>query len=262
VEKIFSIKRHNMKKKYLSSALLLVPVLALVIGLAHLSSASQAMATSTEFSIDPSADTTAPVISAITLSSVAPTSALIGWTTDEDSTTVVKYGKKANYGLMADATGYSKDHSINLTGLLPNTTYHFQLQTADKAGNQATSSDSSFTTLKTTDPITYATCLVTAIQKRDGAVKKAWDTFAGKVSDAFQARTAALTDAYYLATRKARTDAVKKAWTDFKNSRRDARKDFNKIRADAWTTFAKERATCKAPADGVAGSDSEPRHAD
>jgi len=91
----------------------------------------------------------------ITSVSVAPTStnAVITWTTNESSTSVVSYGtNSSNLTQTGSAAGLVVSHSVTLTGLSPNTTYFYRVSSADAANNQATSpatgsSPSSFTTL-------------------------------------------------------------------------------------------------------------------
>jgi hypothetical protein len=113
------------------------------------------------------ADTTKPVISSIVQptapDTLGPISASIGWKTDELSSSQVEYGTTATYGKLEPAQPDTDptvlgtdgkplyagviDHSVVLTGLLPNTTYHYRVKSKDAAGNQAISEeDQTFTT--------------------------------------------------------------------------------------------------------------------
>jgi len=102
-------------------------------------------------------DTTPPVITFPAQPNVSVTSASIFWHTDKFSSTQVEYGPSSGYGSLqpatpADdpATGQSLgviDHSVVLTGLQPNTTYHYRVKSKDKAGNLAVSGDKTFITL-------------------------------------------------------------------------------------------------------------------
>lgn len=93
------------------------------------------------------ADTTAPVISAIAVSNVSSTSAMVGWTTDEVSDSQIEYGTSTSYGLMTSLnTSLVTSHNQNLTGLMPNTMYHFRVKSKDASNNLATSADQTFTT--------------------------------------------------------------------------------------------------------------------
>ena len=91
-------------------------------------------------------DTIPPVISDIQSSTLA-TSATISWTTDEPATSRVDYGHTSAYedGFVEDLALIT-NHSITLTGLNPNTHYHFQVTSADGSDNVVNSSDLSFST--------------------------------------------------------------------------------------------------------------------
>ncbi|MDB4977823.1 MAG: hypothetical protein JWM56_9 [Candidatus Peribacteria bacterium] len=98
-------------------------------------------------------DTTPPILSARTATVTSDTSATISWTTQEDSTTQVEYGPTSAYGNQTSLdTTLAPNHSQNLTGLMPNTTYHFHVKSRDAAGNTSTSPDETFTTTDTTGP--------------------------------------------------------------------------------------------------------------
>jgi len=95
------------------------------------------------------ADTTPPVISGVDVSNITETSASIIWTTGEPATSQIEYGKTTSYGSTTPwDEGLVTSHSISLTGLEPNTTYHFRVRSKDKAGNEALSGDYTFATLK------------------------------------------------------------------------------------------------------------------
>ncbi|RLJ01815.1 MAG: hypothetical protein DRP11_03845, partial [Candidatus Aenigmatarchaeota archaeon] len=95
----------------------------------------------------PVGDTTPPAItSGPSVSDITETSAVITWTTDELSSSVVQYGTTTAYGL--SATGAEgTDHSVELTGLSASTTYHYRVGSADASGNETWSEDDTFTTL-------------------------------------------------------------------------------------------------------------------
>jgi peptidoglycan hydrolase-like protein with peptidoglycan-binding domain/phosphodiesterase/alkaline phosphatase D-like protein len=92
-------------------------------------------------------DTTAPTLSAIVVTSLATSTTTITWTTSETATAQVAYGTTASYGSTSSLDGnLALTHSITLTGLTPNTIYHYQLRSIDAAGNLARSPDATFTT--------------------------------------------------------------------------------------------------------------------
>lgn len=92
-------------------------------------------------------DLTAPVISDVTATAITATGATITWNTDEPATSQVEYGLTEAYGEVtpldpALATG----HSVNLSGLSDNTTYHYMVISVDAWDNWAASDNHTFTT--------------------------------------------------------------------------------------------------------------------
>lgn len=105
-------------------------------------------------------DIAAPVISAVTASSIAASSAAITWTTNETSTSQVEYGLTTAYGSTTtlDAS-LVQSHGVPLTGLLASTTYHYRVLSRDPTGNLATGADKTFVTTAladTTEPVISA----------------------------------------------------------------------------------------------------------
>jgi PKD repeat protein len=94
-------------------------------------------------------DATPPVISQVEASGITETGATITWNTDEPSDSQVFYREQGatTYHLSPIATAMVTGHTVVLQGLLAGTTYEFRVQSADAAGNIATSSpDQTFTT--------------------------------------------------------------------------------------------------------------------
>ena len=101
------------------------------------------------FTTPASADTTAPVISA-----VAQSAGAVSWTTDEPATTQVEYGTTTAYGSQTTLdSSLTTAHRQTLSGLSAGTTYHYRVKSADAAGNAAASPDATFTT-PTSAPLT------------------------------------------------------------------------------------------------------------
>lgn len=97
-----------------------------------------------------SADTSAPVMSAIAIA-VTGNSATISWTTNEAATGKVYYSTTSpvNMSTSASVTGSANvtAHVINLVGLSANTTYYVVLESRDNSNNVSTSAQYQFTTL-------------------------------------------------------------------------------------------------------------------
>ena len=82
-------------------------------------------------------DTTAPAISGVAATADAEGHATVKWTTDEPSTSVVEYGRTTSLGSEKADSAQVTDHSLELGGLQPNTTYNFRVRSSDSAGNTA-----------------------------------------------------------------------------------------------------------------------------
>ncbi len=92
-------------------------------------------------------DLTAPVISNITAASITDSSVIITWTTNESATSQVEYGPTSGYGVFTVVDSeLITSHSVSISGLDSNTTYHFRVISKDAADNSSTSGDNTFTT--------------------------------------------------------------------------------------------------------------------
>jgi len=98
-------------------------------------------------------DSTAPVLSDISTSSITETNCTISWSTNVPATTQVEYGTSTNYGSVSPLDEeLVTNHSVNLSGLNPDTKYHFRVKSEDANGNMAASyKDKTFTTLAAVD---------------------------------------------------------------------------------------------------------------
>jgi len=124
-------------------------------------------------------DTQIPVISTVS-ASVADSSAIISWKTDEVSDSAVRYGTTSGtYGFNAGDATDILNHKVTLTNLLPNTTYFYVVESIDRSGNgPAKSAEGSFTTAATGDvqaPAPPSGLVVTGGNK---AVKLFWSASA------------------------------------------------------------------------------------
>ena len=100
-----------------------------------------------------STDESSPTLSDLTVSDISDTSAKISWTTNENTTSTVNYGKTIDYG-SSTAISLGVSHSVTISGLTANTTYHFNIIYSDPAGNEEETGDNTFTTAKQTTTIT------------------------------------------------------------------------------------------------------------
>lgn len=123
-------------------------------------------------------DGTPPVISAVSAGSITSSGATIAWTTNEAADTQVAYGTTASYGTTTVlATALATAHSQTLTGLLPATTYHYQVRSRDAAGNLTVSIiDRSFTTVASPDTTAPVISNVSAGSITTNGATIAWTT--------------------------------------------------------------------------------------
>jgi large repetitive protein len=100
-------------------------------------------------------DATPPVIGQIRATPGAR-SAFIRWGTNEPATDRVVYGTSAVYSDTVTGPDVLRmSHGLFLTGLAPNTQYHYVVISTDGSGNQAVSGDSMFTTTSPKPPTTF-----------------------------------------------------------------------------------------------------------
>jgi hypothetical protein len=92
-------------------------------------------------------DTLSPLITNVTVTNLTNNSATITWTTDEIANSVVNYGIESEiYTEIESDPLFVINHSIALTPLSPGTKYHFVVNSTDRSGNSAESSEYRFTT--------------------------------------------------------------------------------------------------------------------
>ena len=93
-------------------------------------------------------DTTPPEIFGIEVSNVTELCATITWGTDDLATGQVEYGKRDVHGLITPPDEkLATSHHIRLTGLEPDTNYHFRIVSKNASQLQATSADRTFKTI-------------------------------------------------------------------------------------------------------------------
>ncbi|MDB5175567.1 MAG: hypothetical protein JWM81_425 [Candidatus Saccharibacteria bacterium] len=80
------------------------------------------------------------------LTHLSATTATISWTSVAPSTSYVYYGTDASYGRTVTVAGTDSGHSVVLSGLTPNTVYHYKVAGSDENGNNYFSDDNTFVT--------------------------------------------------------------------------------------------------------------------
>jgi peroxiredoxin len=100
-------------------------------------------------------------ISDVVISDVTADSVKISWTTDRDANSFIDYGLDSNYGSEQSDPGFTSSHSIILTGLTPNTGYHYMLKSQDNYGNTIQTNDNSFVSAVESSAPTTTTQTVT-----------------------------------------------------------------------------------------------------
>ncbi|MEK7148734.1 MAG: fibronectin type III domain-containing protein [Patescibacteria group bacterium] len=125
-------------------------------------------------------DIIAPVISGISASFVAPTSAKISWTTNEPANGNVYFSTSTPVNLSTATTvgtsTLSTVRSLNITGLTASTTYYYVVKSADIAGNVSTSTQQSFVTPAVADTIapTISSIVISPVASTTATVS--WNT--------------------------------------------------------------------------------------
>lgn len=100
-----------------------------------------------QFTTAGAADLAPPALDTIRAGELSDTSAIVEWTTDEPASSFVFYGTGDSLGQSAGQAGFLTAHRVVLTNLSPATTYRFQVESIDPAGNSSgLSSRITFTT--------------------------------------------------------------------------------------------------------------------
>lgn len=93
-------------------------------------------------------DAIPPSISGVTLSGAGPqyASPFVTWSTDEASTSYIDWGLTTAYSEVPFGTGVlSTSHSVQMSGLVAGTTYHYRVRSTDALGNTSVSGDFTYT---------------------------------------------------------------------------------------------------------------------
>ena len=134
-----------------------------------------------------------PAITAVQATNITNNSAIIAWTTDQGSSSQVQYGLADSYGLTSPLdSNYVTTHSVALSGLAPNTIYHYRV--ISSSGNGTTNSvDYTISTsgvptifgVQASATATRATITWSTNAPADSKVNYGWTTaYYGEASDA------------------------------------------------------------------------------
>ncbi|MBU3004321.1 carboxypeptidase regulatory-like domain-containing protein [Paraglaciecola arctica] len=133
-------------------------------------------------------DSVAPLIlNGPMIRDITSSSAVIEWTTDEPTNSVVSIG-----GQTITDTDFVTNHIIPVTGLTANNTYSVTVESTDEQGNGPASGVASFTTLETPDnqaPVIINGPLVEQVTHNSAVIKFATDEVATGVVKLYQGET-------------------------------------------------------------------------
>ncbi|MCX6006726.1 MAG: redoxin domain-containing protein [Chloroflexi bacterium] len=106
---------------------------------------------------EPAKDTLEPILLDKPAAQPSDTAVTIAWKTDEKATSQVRYGTDTSYLFPSiEISKTDTSHSVYITGLTPDTTYHFQVISSDESGNTLSSGDYTFRTESVTNAAPYA----------------------------------------------------------------------------------------------------------
>ena len=101
-------------------------------------------------------------------------------------------------------------------------------------------------TTKTVD----ITCVKTAVEKREDAIKATYDKLSASIDLALTTRKSDLSNAWTLTDKTQRNTAIKTAWANFTKAKKAATKEYRTEQAASWTQFSKDRKACGASTTG------------
>jgi hypothetical protein len=97
--------------------------------------------------VAPQIDIIPPLVSGILISNIKHDSVAISWSTNEPTNSYVEYGLTSFYGSTTLSSNLLSSHTQNLTGLQPDTNYHFKIKSKDSSNNLGESPDQVFKTI-------------------------------------------------------------------------------------------------------------------
>lgn len=100
-------------------------------------------------------------------------------------------------------------------------------------------------------------CMKTAVETRETAILAAFNKFSDAGVAALEKRKTDLVAAWGISDREDRQDAIKTAWSTFKESAKIAKRTLKKERKDAWKAFKEARKACGGSQEDDAGERSD-----
>ncbi|MBI5883331.1 MAG: PKD domain-containing protein [Elusimicrobia bacterium] len=91
-------------------------------------------------------DASAPVVLSADAPIRGPTSAILEWTTDDETSCLVEYGTSTAFGRGASSPGPSRSHRVALDGLISPASYYYRIAAANRTGLSSVSSVYAFST--------------------------------------------------------------------------------------------------------------------
>lgn len=103
-----------------------------------------------------------------------------------------------------------------------------------------------------------ASCVLSAVDVREGAIATAWTTFTSSITSALSARKTALDTAWGMTDVKARNGALMAAWMSWRTADKSAHTGLKAARKSSWETFKTTMKTsCKVPVPKDEGLDND-----
>lgn len=86
-------------------------------------------------------------ITGVKLKDIKSDSAVVSWQTNVKTQSLIGYGKSTNYELFVEDEEFRTAHSLKLTGLEPETEYHYEITSFNSGGNSISDFDRTFFTV-------------------------------------------------------------------------------------------------------------------
>jgi hypothetical protein len=118
-----------------------------------------------------------PSIGNIQANGITSSSAIIMWSTVKPASGLVQWGKTTDYEFNSQADGNpAVQQSVSLTGLMPDTTYHFRVTITGQNGVKETSQDQTFSTLEQLNTRPLVISLIGMLKITGNTATVAWTT--------------------------------------------------------------------------------------